>query len=547
MHTVSARLKMIIIMFLLAFSLLAYQGISGMTAATHSINDMYSEGMQHTIRAGKILDGLGQARSSLLLSLQHDPQSEFVSMHDHPVSLHVDNIQQAMNALHHIIDVELSGVSLSQSEQQVVSALTRQLDIISEKGFSVALNAITLEDYRKANLTLLKVINPGYTEVTQLAEQFLQAQVTEAATSLASAQSNSRSFIWGVAIITLLSLLVIVGLSLLTMKRVSGAVGQLQDKSKLIVEGDLTQRVVLNGDDEFSHIAKDVNNIVTQFQHVVSTNQASIDSLASAAEEGSAVAEQTKQNVFDQQQQTQLIATAIHQFTATVHEVAQNASGAAEASEEADQAADQGKEVVQQSINMIEGLSEEMQDTVLVMQNLAQHVAEISSVIEVIQSISEQTNLLALNAAIEAARAGEQGRGFAVVADEVRTLASRTQQSTGEIQQTITQLQQGSSDAMSRLEQGADSAKHTAEKSLQAGEVLTLITQSVDKISSMNAQIATAAEQQSSVTEEINQNITNISEISNQTASGAEQSSSSTLVLAQLAEQLKSEIQAYQV
>ncbi|NVJ67599.1 MAG: methyl-accepting chemotaxis protein, partial [Gammaproteobacteria bacterium] len=153
----------------------------------------------------------------------------------------------------------------------------------------------------------------------------------------------------------------------------------------------------------------------------------------------------------------------------------------------------------------------------------------------------------ALNAAIEAARAGEQGRGFAVVADEVRTLASRTQKSTEEIQQTIQRLQQGSRESTTRLESGADNARLAVDKAQLAGESLTQITAAVDQINAMNAQIATAAEQQSLVTEDINQNITIISDIANQTASGAEQSSQATLELARLAETLKAETETYRV
>ncbi len=213
---------------------------------------------------------------------------------------------------------------------------------------------------------------------------------------------------------------------------------------------------------------------------------------------------QTKQNIVEQQSQTQQIAAAIHQFTATVHEVAQSAGLAAEASEEAEQAAMQGRKVVEENIAMIEGLSNDLQKMLAAMQLLAKDSEDIGSVVDVIQSISEQTNLLALNAAIEAARAGEQGRGFAVVADEVRTLASRTQESTKQILQTVQRLQQSSRDSANLIEQGVSGASKAVEKARLAGTALSQITANVDRISTMNTQIATASEEQSAVTEEIN-------------------------------------------
>jgi methyl-accepting chemotaxis protein len=248
-----------------------------------------------------------------------------------------------------------------------------------------------------------------------------------------------------------------------------------------------------------------------------------------------------------QQSQTEQVATAINQFTATVHEVAQSAASAADASEQADVAAANGQKVVMDSVILIENLSKEMQESVESMHQLAKHSEEIGSVVDVIQGISEQTNLLALNAAIEAARAGEQGRGFAVVADEVRTLASRTQESTEEIKQTIQRLQQGSHDSTQRLEVGANNALTTVDKAREAGDALAQIKASVDQITAMNAQIATAAEEQSLVTEEINANISSISEISSQNAVGTEQSSAATQELAKLAEVLRNEIEHYRI
>lgn len=544
---VSTKLKLAIFLTLVAFLVLGYKGISGMQTSAGYIEDLYSQGMQHTIRTSRVIDELSHARSALLLSFQHDPSSQTSSMHDHPIQFHIDQIHDSLKTLHHIIDNELMKSKLDGEEQAVIVNLAKVIDDITDQGFEPAIAKLNSAQFNQSNLILLTKINPLFQEAYQLAETFFTMQVEEGKESFVQANENTQHFIVVVSGITLISLVVIISLSLLVVKRVNSAVAQLEESSELIAKGDLTQRLTLSGNDEFAHIGDSVNKIVASFQHVVQTNRDSIGQLARSAEESSAVAVQTKQNIISQQSQTEQIATAINQFTATVHEVAQSAASAAQASEQADQAAEGGQQVVIHSIQLIENLSQEMQESVNSMHQLAKHSEEIGSVVDVIQGISEQTNLLALNAAIEAARAGEQGRGFAVVADEVRTLASRTQQSTQEILQTIQRLQHGSRESTQRLELGAQNALSTVEKAREAGDALDLIKSSVDQITAMNVQIATAAEQQSLVTEEINSNISSISEISNQTAVGAEQSSAATQELAQLAELLHHEIEHYQV
>ncbi|WP_052125065.1 methyl-accepting chemotaxis protein [Vibrio sinaloensis] len=544
---VGTKLKLNVLLVLIAFVVLGYQGISGMQTSSGYIEELYSQGMQHTIRTSKVIDELGNARSSLLLAFQHDPSSNTASMHDHPIEFHIKQIESSLEALHHIIDNELLQSELAGDEKQVVNGLAQVVDDITEQGFLPAIAKLNSGEYYAANIILLKQINPKFQSAYQYAEQFFSMQVAEGRESFEQAEANSERFVWLVSAITIISLLVIVSMSLLVIRRVNHAVTELEDRSGKIAEGDLTQRLDMSGDDEFAHIAESVNQIVSSFRHVVQTNRESIGQLAQSAEENSAVAMQTKQNIMTQQSQTEQVATAINQFTATVHEVAQSAASAADASEQADVAAANGQQVVMDSVTMIESLSQEMQESVESMHQLAKHSEEIGSVVDVIQGISEQTNLLALNAAIEAARAGEQGRGFAVVADEVRTLASRTQESTEEILQTIQRLQQGSRDSTQRLETGARNALSTVDKAREAGDALTQIKTSVDQITAMNAQIATAAEEQSLVTEEINANISSISEISNQNAVGTEQSSAATLELANLAEVLRKEIEHYRV
>ncbi|OEG72671.1 chemotaxis protein [Shewanella colwelliana] len=545
--SVRFQLKLNVFLVVIALIFLGYKGISGMQDAGDSIGELYQEGMQHSIRAGKVLNELEKARSGLLLGFQHDPNSQFADMHNHPLSFHIDATEASIQLLHSIVDNEILSSDLDDDERQQVNQLVNLLDKVTEDGFKPALQALRAGDYSLSNQLLLTQINPLFKDITAQAQSFLDLQIDEAKQSFELSQSNVSVYIVLVAIFSGISMLVIIFSSTLIIRRVSDSVTQLESTAIEIASGNLTKRIALDGNDEFSHIADYVNRITRGFQQAVNNTHQSTSRLASSAEENAVVSTQTQRNVLDQQQQTQLIATAIHEFTATVREVAQSAAAAATASEEANSAAHGAQVVVNESISVIEALAEKLDGASEAMTLLAQHSNEIGTVVDVIQGISEQTNLLALNAAIEAARAGEQGRGFAVVADEVRSLAKRTQDSTEEIQKMIQRLQHGAQSSMQMMQSGTEQVKLSVDKSQSVRNALVQIMDSIEQINALNAQIATASEEQSSVTEEININITNISDISDQTAAGAQQSSAATADLAKLAESMEADIAHYKV
>jgi aerotaxis receptor len=239
------------------------------------------------------------------------------------------------------------------------------------------------------------------------------------------------------------------------------------------------------------------------------------------AAQTAAVVEQTNQGINQQQSEIEQVATAMNEMSATVHEVAQNASIAAQATEQADREVMQGKRVVSESIDGINRLAQEVERASQAIGKLAVDSQQIGSVVDVIRGIADQTNLLALNAAIEAARAGEQGRGFAVVADEVRTLASRTQESTDEIQRMIQNLQRAADDAVKVMEEGQRISAASVEQANHTGASLEAITQAVARINDMAGQIATAAEEQSAVSEEISRNVVSINMVAEQTTAAS--------------------------
>ena len=314
-----------------------------------------------------------------------------------------------------------------------------------------------------------------------------------------------------------------------------------------LANGDLTYDAQQSGKDEFAWMGWEYRCARDSFVKMVETMMGNATQLASAAEELSAVTEQSKVGMARQSSETEQVATAMNEMSATVQEVAANAQRAADAANQADQKSKQGNSVVKETVATISALASEVERTSAVVTELKDDSLNIGTVLDVIRDIAEQTNLLALNAAIEAARAGEQGRGFAVVADEVRSLASRTQQSTQEIQDMIEHLQQGANQAVRAMETGREQAESSVTQAQQAGEALDMITDVVNTISEQNAQIAAAAEEQSKTAEYINQNITSISSIAGETKLGAENVAQASEELARLAASLQQTVNAFKV
>ena len=312
-------------------------------------------------------------------------------------------------------------------------------------------------------------------------------------------------------------------------------------------EGDLTLRVNVDSKDELGHLSASLNQFLEKLHDLIRRAATTSSQVREASNQMLQLNSQSQEMIGSQHSSTDMVATAINEMAATVQEVAQSASSAADEARQADADARTGSERVNSSLISIRDLAQDVGRAAEVIHKLETEAEGVGSVLDVIRGIAEQTNLLALNAAIEAARAGEQGRGFAVVADEVRTLASRTQQSTTEIQGMIEKLQCGARNAVSVMDAGREKAQASVERAESAGSSLIEITKAVASISSMNTQIASAAEEQSVVTAEINRNITEISVISDRNSQVSSEAAQASTVLSEYAGELDRIVQNFKI
>jgi methyl-accepting chemotaxis protein len=540
------RLTILVCILALTGIAVGVMGLTGMHDADKGLDEMYHGNLHHTEILGVIAEHNQELRTLLLLSLQHDPSSELATMHDHPVSIHLDLIHKDIGVIEEHWKEYLES-PVAADIQPAVNTFTQQMNVLKNQGYIPATGKIESGDYKTANIELLKVINPAFDKALEALDVLMKAEDVEAGELFKVADESYHSMVTLVTMLLVAGILISVLLAYVIIAGISRGVSRVEMVANSLAEGDLTARVDYSSKDEIGHIASAFNRMAEKFNLAINQVKDSITQLAAAAEETSVVNAQTTSNINQQKMETGQVATAITEMNATVHEVARSAVSAAEAAQEADKTFDEGKLVVDKIIVAISELAKEVEESSLVIRELEHESENIGSVLDVIKGIAEQTNLLALNAAIEAARAGEQGRGFAVVADEVRTLAGRTQQSTREIEEMINRLQSGANKAVQVMDVGKQKSLHGVEQASAAGEALKTINQAVERINTMNTQIASAAEEQSAVTEEINRNIVNINEVAEQTSEGAKQAALASDDLARLAEQLKKLVAQFKV
>ncbi|VVN75311.1 Methyl-accepting chemotaxis protein McpQ [Pseudomonas fluorescens] len=387
-------------------------------------------------------------------------------------------------------------------------------------------------DSQVASAAALKRMADQGSILLDMSKQLTAAQITQRDSDAARAKSTLE-------LVTVLTLLFGLLAAWAITRQIVIPLQQTLTVVERVAAGDLSQDLDVQRRDELGQLQRAMQRMTVGLRELIGGIGEGVTQIASAAAQLSAVTEQTSAGVNSQKVETDQVASAMHEMTATVQEVARNAEEASEAAVAADQQAREGDKVVGEAIAQIERLATEVGNSTEAMSHLKRESDKIGSVLDVIKSVAQQTNLLALNAAIEAARAGEAGRGFAVVADEVRSLAQRTQKSTEEIEELIIGLQSGTQQVATILDNSRSLTDSSVELTRRAGGSLANITRTVSAIQAMNQQIAAAVEQQSAVAEEINRSVLNVRDVSEQTSAASEETAASSVELARLGTHLQ--------
>ncbi|RML87561.1 Methyl-accepting chemotaxis protein [Pseudomonas savastanoi pv. glycinea] len=473
---------------------------------------------------------------SLRMALDTDPAS--IPTYRGQLDVRLGDLDKKLGILKTFVDTPEEKTLTDQfmvTMGQYRSALDRSF-VLAGQGDSTGLNKLLLVDMKQ-------IVDGSGKQLNDLAD-FYVTKVDAEGKSAEAQYDKSRDIVIAFVVIAALCT---IGLALWLTRSIVGPLQRAVTAAEQVANGDLTHTIEVDGEDEVTRLLRALAMMQVNLREAMRHIGSSATQLASAATELNSVTEDSYRGLNQQNAEIDQAATAINEMTSAVEEVARNAVSTSDASTQSSTSALAGQTRVIETVQSIQTLTDNVQATSTLVQNLANQSQDIGKVLDVIRSIAEQTNLLALNAAIEAARAGESGRGFAVVADEVRALAHRTQQSTLEIDSMVNAMRSGSAQALDSMNTSRDRADSTLALAKGAGESLSEITSSINQISERNLVIASAAEEQAQVSREVDRNIVNIRDLSMQSTQGANQISASSHELSRLAADLNQVVSRFKV
>lgn len=493
---------------LIVIVIFAVNTVRHLVSGTDLVADVYLPSVSEVLNGDRDLYQALTAQKNFIEVFGYgDEAEEYLASYE-------ENAQQAYDRFNQAVD-RLQGTNVSQIAEGFESAFN-SWKASSDKVFGQARNGNisgAQEIAKSETRELFGNLRNYFDEVGAYADEQAHIQAREAS---AEGQSSSVTIITVTIIALLVSAALFIFFLSLIINSISDIRGQLDNIAQ--GEGDLTQRIAVEQEDDLGKLAQSFNQVLENLQSMIASIQKLTTELGAGATDLSRTAAENRDGVTRQTDSISMVATAINEMQSAIEEVAGNASRASEVTRKAEDKGQNGGQIIRQSSEQVQQLSAQISKAVNVIRQLSEDSNNITSVLEVIRGVAEQTNLLALNAAIEAARAGEQGRGFAVVADEVRTLAQRTQKSTEDIQTMITALQTGVSEIVAVMETGSEQASTAEELALNAETEIQAILEAMTNIADMNTSVASATEEQTQVVDEINKNITQINDLAGESA-----------------------------
>jgi methyl-accepting chemotaxis protein len=521
-------------------------GLYGFRQSNSALEQIFKVNMKKSAILSKI-DGLMRAnRIQMLLALQHDSKNEFSSLHEHPTSTHTDMAKKYISEIDQSWQ-EYTSLITDQKTRELSESFNKERKIYVKEGIEPAITSVLAGDYRETYRITFEVINPTIQKANKAMETLMQQEIDLAKEAHAASQKEYglfRNVIIGAILIALFSGL---AAGLLIAVSISRSSASLQETATQLASGNLTVRASISSNDELGVIGGSFNRIADTLQSAMGQVRSCSESLTVAAAELRTNADQIAIGSENVAAQAATVATAGEEMAATSNDIANNCSMAVESANRACVTATSGADVVQKTVSGMSRIAIKVQESARTVENLGQRSVQIGAIIGTIEDIADQTNLLALNAAIEAARAGEQGRGFAVVADEVRALAERTTRATKEIGGMIKSIQLETRSAVAAMEEGVHEVERGTEDASRSGSALEEILAQVNEVTGQINQIATAAEEQTATTNEISGNILKITDVVQETAGSSQMTAAAASRLADLAQELQGVVNQFRL